>query len=233
MIGPRSVPRVVPAVHATRAFAPDPDFERGLAAHLRESSPTVLAELTARFAAGTGEFDRRMRRVLWRAMARGLGDGLEVGLDVRFSHLETFEIGHGVTVGDQVILQGRFDGTCVLGDRVWIGAQAFLDARALVVEASVGIGPGVRILGSTHTGHPAESPVIETDLVIAPVHIGAGADIGVNAVILPGIAIGAGAIVGAGAVVTRDVPPRAVVAGVPARRIGSRDDPGGRGSRRP
>ena len=44
-----------------------------------------------------------------------------------------------------------------------------------------------------------------------------GADIGMNAVILPGVTIGKGSIVGAGAVVTKDVPPFAIVAGVPAQ----------------
>jgi acetyltransferase-like isoleucine patch superfamily enzyme len=75
------------------------------------------------------------------------------------------------------------------------------------------------VLGSEHTGQPLDVPIIQTDLEIRPVRIGAGADIGVNAVILPGVTVGAGAIVGAGAVVTRDVPPNAVVAGVPARVI--------------
>ena len=65
-------------------------------------------------------------------------------------------------------------------------------------------------------------PIIRTNLVIAPVRIGAGADIGVNAVILPGVSVGRGAIVGAGAVVTRDVPDFAKVAGVPARVVGWR-----------
>jgi acetyltransferase-like isoleucine patch superfamily enzyme len=46
-----------------------------------------------------------------------------------------------------------------------------------------------------------------------------GARIGGGAVILPGVEIGAEAFVGAGAVVLRDVPPRAVVVGNPARRI--------------
>ena len=53
--------------------------------------------------------------------------------------------------------------------------------------------------------------------------IGAWADIGVNAVILPGVTVGKGAIVGAGAVVTHDVEPFSIVAGVPARLLRRRD----------
>ena len=50
---------------------------------------------------------------------------------------------------------------------------------------------------------PVDVPIIQTDLEIKPVRIGAWADIGTNAVILPGVTIGKGAIVGAGAVVTQ------------------------------
>ena len=46
-----------------------------------------------------------------------------------------------------------------------------------------------------------------------------GASIGANATILPGIEIGVGAMVGAGAVVTKDVPPRTLVVGNPARIV--------------
>jgi acetyltransferase-like isoleucine patch superfamily enzyme len=79
------------------------------------------------------------------------------------------------------------------------------------------------VLGSEHTGMPADVPIIATDLAIGPVRIGAWADIGVNAVILPGVTVGKGAIVGAGAVVTQDVEPFSVVAGVPARLLRRRD----------
>ena len=54
---------------------------------------------------------------------------------------------------------------------------------------------------------PSDVPVIQTDLEIRPVHVQAWADIGTNAVLLPGVTVGKGAIVGAGAVVTHDVEP--------------------------
>jgi acetyltransferase-like isoleucine patch superfamily enzyme len=76
--------------------------------------------------------------------------------------------------------------------------------------------------GSEHTGSPAGVPLIQSDLKIAPVRVCAGADIGVNSIILPGVTVGREAIVGAGAVLAKDVPDFATVAGVSARVIGWR-----------
>ena len=42
----------------------------------------------------------------------------------------------------------------IIGDHVWIGPQAYLDARDLVLEDYVGWGPGAKVLGSAHTGDP-------------------------------------------------------------------------------
>jgi acetyltransferase-like isoleucine patch superfamily enzyme len=210
--------RTVPAVHGIRVVEPDRPFERGLAEHLRAThDAAALAELYGRFVDGEGEFDALMRRALLRALARSLGDDVRVGRAVIFRHPETFDIGNGVFIGEQAVIQGRAQGTCSIGDHAWIGPQSYFDARNLVIEEYVGWGPGARVLGSTHTGMPADLPVIQTDLEIRPVRIGAWADIGVNAVILPGVTVGKGAIVGAGAVVTEDVSPFAIVTGVPAR----------------
>jgi acetyltransferase-like isoleucine patch superfamily enzyme len=205
-------------VHGRAPAAADPRYEVELAAALRERHDRgELLQLVSRFSTGEGAFDAMMRRVLWRALARGFGDGVRVGRGVLCQHPETFTIGAGVFLGDQVVLQGRVDGTCTIGDRTWIGPQSYFDARDLVIEECVGWGPGAKVLGSEHTGMPADVPIMETDLTIRPVRIGAWSDIGVNAVILPGVTIGRGAIVGAGAIVTRDVEPFAVVAGVPAK----------------
>ena len=114
----------------------------------------------------------------------------------------------------------------MIGDHTWIGPHSYFDARDLVLEDHVGWGPGAKVLGSAHTGVPIDIPIIQTDLEIKPVRVQAWADIGTNAVLLPGVTVGRGAIVGAGAVVTQDVPAFAKVAGVPAKLIGWRKDSG-------
>jgi acetyltransferase-like isoleucine patch superfamily enzyme len=221
----RAGARQVPAMYGLQAVSPDPAEELAMSAALkRDKSRDEIRVLAASHAHGESEGDVRMRRIAWRALARTFGNGVRIGRGVLTTHLETFEIGDGVFIGDQAILQGRFDGTCVIGRHAWIGPQAFLDARDLVIGEYAGWGPGARVLGSEHTGVPARVPIIQTDLVIRPVRIGDWADIGVNAVVMPGVTIGKGAVIGAGAVVTADVQPFAVAVGVPARFLRWRED---------
>ena len=212
--------RVVASVHGLRRASADPAFVEPLAEWLRATlTRDALVDQYTRYANGADPVSVAMRAVIWRAVARRVGRRLQIGDAVGFKHLETFDIGDGVFIGSQAYLQGRFDGTCVIGNHVWIGPQAYFDARDLVLEDYVGWGPGAKVLGSAHSGVPIDVPIIQTDLAIKPVRIEAWADIGTNAVVLPGVTVGRGAIVGAGAVVTHDVPPFSVVAGVPARVI--------------
>jgi len=92
-----------------------------------------------------------------------------------------------------------------------------------VLRASGGLTIGCRVLVAAHAvittrGHPEALPRWG-HVVDAPVAIEDDVWIGAGAIVLPGVTVGEGAIVAAGAVVTRDVPPRTIVGGVPAERI--------------
>ncbi len=99
-----------------------------------------------------------------------------------------------------------------------IGAFSFLGKAELALHASIKIGErvcindGVRILTASHDVSDPEWKHIK-----AAIFIDDYAWIGTNALILPGVKIGRGAVVGAGAVVSKDVLPRDIVAGNPAR----------------
>src|ERR1700675_19645 len=107
-----------------------------------------------------------------------------------------------------------------VGARCKISSHTFV-CEGVTIEDEVFIGHGVMFTNdlfpraTTDDGRP-QGPA---DWKVEATRIGHRASIGSNATILYGITIGAGATVGAGSVVTRDVPPGAVVAGVPARAI--------------
>ena len=218
--------RVVKAVHGVQRVEPDPADELKESANLRATG--TKEELLARYGAVCYEdtaTGARTRRVILRALCKSFGHGVKIGVGVLVLHPHTFEIGDAVFIGNQTFLQGRHDGRCAIGAHTWIGPQSYFDCRDMELGEYVGWGPGAKVLGSEHTAEPADVPIIQTDLVIKPVRVHDGADIGVNAVLLPGVTVGRGAIVGAGAVVTKDVAPYAIVAGVPAKFLRSRVDP--------
>ncbi len=133
-------------------------------------------------------------------------------------HPENIELGANVYVGHRAILKAYYKNTMRIGDQTWIGQQAFLhSAGGIEIGARVGIGPGVRIITSAHGEAGREVPILSSPIELAPVVIEEDCDIGVSAVILPGVRIGRGAQIGAGAVVTEDIPPYCIAVGVPAR----------------
>lgn len=215
--------RVVKATHGLQRVEPDAPDELMESAELRRTMSRE--DLLFKFAVAAnieGPEGQRQRRVVLRALCRRFGNSVRIGMGVQVLHPHTFEIGDAVFIGNQTFLQGRHDGHCVIGAHTWIGPMSYFDCRDMELGEYVGWGPGAKVLGSEHTGEPADVPIIQTDLVIKPVRVRDGADIGVNAVLLPGVTVGAGAIVGAGAVVTKDVPDYSIVAGVPAEVLRSR-----------
>lgn len=101
----------------------------------------------------------------------------------------------------------------VIGDNVTIksGVQLWDGVR---IEDNVFIGPN-----ATFTNDRMPRSKVYPDQFLKTT-VKAGASIGANATILPGVTIAEGAMIGAGAVVTRSVPPHAIVVGNPARIVG-------------
>jgi acetyltransferase-like isoleucine patch superfamily enzyme len=154
---------------------------------------------------------------------RALGADCVLEDGVLVFHPENVSLGRNVYVGHQTILKGYYKNELRIGDESWIGQQCFLHAAGgITVGACVGIGPGVKILTSQHVEAGRGIPVLFSPIEAEPVVVEDGADVGVGAILLPGVTVGRGAVVGAGAVVTSDVPAYAVVAGVPARVLRSR-----------
>lgn len=109
---------------------------------------------------------------------------------------------------------------CFPGARISLGNGTYLNRNAEIIaakEVTIGrdclISWDVLIMDTSQHGIWGEPPIAR------PVVLGDHVWIGARAVILPGVTIGDHAIVGAAAVVTRDVPPRTLVAGNPARII--------------
>lgn len=147
-----------------------------------------------------------------------LGQEVVFETGVLVFHPENIEIGDNVYVGHYTILKGYYKNKMIIGSGTWIGQQCFFhSAGGITIGNNVGIGPGVKILTSTHRLDDKSVPILHSPLEFAPVLIEDDADIGVGAILLPGVRVGKGAQVAAGAVVTTDVPPYAIVAGVPAK----------------
>jgi len=111
-------------------------------------------------------------------------------------------------------------GDPVIGPGTWIGAFTVLDGSGgLTIGAGVDVSSGVHIY--THSSAKrCVSRRSYPEIDRKPVTIGDGVFIGANATILMGVTIGDHALIAAGSVVTRDVPSRTIVGGVPARVIG-------------
>jgi acetyltransferase-like isoleucine patch superfamily enzyme len=114
-----------------------------------------------------------------------------------------------------------FDPTLTIGDRVTATEALHVIAfDSVVIEDDVMFAANVFVADGTHAYDTVAVPYKYQGVgTPSPIRIGRGAWIGQNAVITPGVTIGEMAIVGANSVVTRDVPARTIVGGVPARVV--------------
>jgi acetyltransferase-like isoleucine patch superfamily enzyme len=150
-------------------------------------------------------------------------DFLSIAPDVRLGQnvkLARFINLYGCTVGDNTKI-GTFveiQKNAVIGNNCKISSHSFI-CEGVTIEDNVFIGHGVMFINDLYPRATTAGGSLQTeaDWKVERTLVEKGASIGSGATILANITIGRNALVGAGSVVTKSIPPRAVVAGNPAR----------------
>lgn len=183
----------------------------------------ILAAIERRLGAYWAVATGRLRAMAWRWRGARLGQRTKVAARCIVLRPWTLVVGARAELEPDVYIKVTSDGArLTIGNDVFVGRGVEFDIScALTVGNDVLIAPGCFVTDHFHR-HAAAATIASQGCEEKPVAIGDDVWLGANVVVLAGVTIGRGAIVGAGAVVNRDVEPMAVVAGVPARRVGSR-----------
>ncbi len=153
-----------------------------------------------------------------------IADDVQLGKNVKiyaFVNLYGCKIGDNTKIGTFVEIQKG----ATVGRNCKISSHTFI-CEGVHIEDNCFIGHNVTFINDLYprATNPDGSLQTEEDWEVIPTYVKKGASIGSSATILAGVTIGEGALVAAGAVVTKDVPPRTLVAGVPARVVRYLDD---------
>ncbi|MGK7928260.1 MAG: gamma carbonic anhydrase family protein [Spirulina sp.] len=106
------------------------------------------------------------------------------------------------------------------GANIWYGAVLRGDVERIEIGAHTNVQDGAILHGD-----PGKPTILEDYVTVghrAVIHsavVEKGCLIGIGAIVLDGVRVGAGSIIGAGSVVTKDVPPRSLVVGVPGKKL--------------
>ena len=144
------------------------------------------------------DFAIKVRRILAGKVFKSLGEGVIFHHDVYILSGTNTELGNGVFVNRGSTIDDR--GPITVGDHTMIAAGAILTTHGHILD-------------------DFSKPLPYGGRTFAPITIGSNTVIGYNAVVMPGVTIGDRVIVSANAVVTKDIPDRWVVGGLPATKI--------------
>jgi acetyltransferase-like isoleucine patch superfamily enzyme len=144
------------------------------------------------------DFAIKVRRILAAKVFKRIGDDVIFHHDVYILSGRNTELGSGVFVNRGATIDDR--GPITVGDHTMIAAGAILTTHGHILDDFT-------------------KPMPFGGRTMAPIVIGSNTVIGYNVVVMPGVTIGDRVIVSANAVVTKDIPDRWVVGGLPAKKI--------------
>jgi lipopolysaccharide O-acetyltransferase len=170
---------------------------------------------------------QRAARLYWRSRLGSFGSGSSLGRPRQLTNAGRIEIGNNVIIRQGVRLEvpPAVTGQPPVGSiRIGDGSQ-FEDFVSVGAAADLTIGEGCLFAAFVYVSdhdHGLSGPperILSRPLQIKPVTIGKRVWLGQHVCVLKGVSIGDESVIGAGSIVTRDIPPRVVAAGSPARVI--------------
>lgn len=174
-------------------------------------------------------------RAVLRSYGVEYGAGLRIGSApvIRRSPGARIRLGRNVTILNElaenpagithrtVLCTDRPNAQLLIGDQVGMSGVIICASERISIGDRVLLGADCAIYDTDFHPLDAQARLVNdlSKVGVKPVVVGSDVWIGARAIVLKGVTIGDGAIIAAGAVVTRDVPPGAIVAGVPAKVV--------------
>lgn len=215
--------------------------------------PLFKYEFTALVASWVpGALGLLLRSKLYPKLMAECGRGSVFGANVLLRHPNKIRLGSGVVIDDSVVVdaKGTTNHGISIGNDVFVGRNTIIycqngnisigsgtnigsnsqifSSSDCVIGENVLIAAYVYLVGGGHDFTESDVPVIQQERLSKGIRVDDGVWIGAGVKILDGVTVGRDAVLAAGSVVTKDVPERAVVGGIPAKILRTRDVPGGR-----
>lgn len=165
----------------------------------------------------------RVRAALWQLRGAKVGAKVRVGAGCRVVRPWCLSVGNRAQLEHDVFVKITGEAARLsVGDHVFIGCRTEFDvSQRVMIGANVLIAPGCFITDHAHL-HRAGASIASQGCESAAVMIGDDVWLGAHSIVLAGVTIGPGAIIAANSVVTANVDPMTIVAGSPARVVGTR-----------
>jgi len=169
-----------------------------------------------------------LRHSIYRLLFKKCGKHVRFPIGVHIKGYKNIELGNNISFSSESRLYAKSltnESRIKIGNNVAFNTNVMVNADdmgEIIIEDNVMIGPNTVFRSANHEFRNPAMIIRLQGHTKGTIRVGSDVWIGANCVILTNVSIGKGAVIGAGAVVTKDVADFEIVAGVPAKKIGSR-----------